>query len=89
MKRELKTPKEGYYLNRATGEFIRHDQLDMALYPEKKYVKVPAAAIFLGAPFLSFAYVIFLPLTGLIGMAVFLGLEIKKAMLMLAHIAIK
>lgn len=88
MKREQKGGvKQGFYLNRATGEFIHLDRIDTMLSPkvEGQFVKVPAAAVIFGAPLISLAYVIFLPLAGLAGLAVFLGLKLRNVALAKGH----
>lgn len=69
------TVKEGFYLKRTTGEFMQlyGDNLILPGSMEVKYLKVSAAVVVVAGPFAGLAFIIFLPLTGIIGIIGFLA----------------
>ncbi len=63
--------KEGFYLKQTTGEFVQlyGDNLILPGSMEVKYLKVPAAVVVVAGPFTGLAFIIFLPLIGIIGIS--------------------
>ena len=72
--------KEGFYLKQTTGEFMQlyGDNLVLSGSMEVKYLKVPAAVVVVAGPFAGLAFIIFLPLTGIIGIIGFLAYKIGQ-----------
>ncbi len=70
--------KKGYYLNLANGELIEM-KFDGRIPAniEGKLIRFPSLLAVLAAPFVGFAYVIFLPFTGIVAFFALLGLKIK------------
>ncbi len=83
MNRKNTEARDGYYLNWATGEVVYLDRIDALLAPKigKEFIRVPAAAIFFGAPLIGLAYVIFLPFTSLAGLVYYLALKVRNGVL--------
>jgi hypothetical protein len=79
--------EKGVYLNVRNGEFI---QLygDVRILPgdtEVKYVKTPGALAVIAGPVAGLAFVIFLPLVGIIGIGAFFAYKIRDGAVALAH----
>ncbi len=72
--------KGGFYLKRTTGEYVQlyRDNLILPGSTEVKYLKVPAAVVVVAGPFAGLAFIIFLPLTGIIGIIGFLAYKIGQ-----------
>ncbi len=72
--------KEGFYLKQTTGEFMQlyGDKLVLPGSMEVKYLKVPAAVVVVVGPFAGLAFIIFLPLTGIIGIMGFLAYKVGQ-----------
>ena len=72
--------KEGFYLKRTTGECVQlyGDNLILPGSMEVKYLKVPAAVVVVAGPFAGLAFIIFLPLTGIIGIIGFLAYKVGQ-----------
>ena len=72
--------KEGFYLKQTTGEFMQlyGDNLILPGSMEVKYLKVPAAVVVLVGPLTGLAFIIFLPLTGIIGIIGFLAYKVGQ-----------
>jgi len=69
---------KGVYLNRANGELVQlHGQvLVLPGGGGERYIKVPGALAVMGGPFIGLAFVIFLPLVGIIGLIGFLAYKL-------------
>ncbi len=92
MKRKNTEARQGYYLNRATGEVVYLDKIDALLAPKigKEYIRVPAAAVFFGAPLIGLAYVVFLPFASLAGLVYFVALKVRNTVLAIGrHLPLK
>ncbi len=72
--------KEGFYLKRSTWEFeqLYGDNLILPGSMEVRYLKVPAAVVVVAGPFAGLAFIIFLPLTGIIGIMGFLAYKVGQ-----------
>lgn len=85
------TVPRGVYLNLSDWELI---QLygDIPALPgngEVKYIKVPAVLAVLGGPFAGLAFIIFLPLAGIIGIISFLAYKMAWGALILGRKALQ
>ena len=79
MKRYYGTEKAplGAYLSLSTWEFTRLEK--EAVLPggkDARYIKVPAAMAMITGPFAGLAFIIFLPLVGIVGLVAFLGYKL-------------
>lgn len=79
--------KVGFYMNLSKGELVQVDSIDslLPLSTEDKFVKIPSVLAILGAPVIGLAYVIFLPLTGICAIFVFLGMRLRSLFAMGSH----
>ncbi len=70
-------PATGYHFDTSKGEFVN---VDSGHHPpgQGRLLRVPAGIVALAAPVLSVAYVIFLPLTGIMAGFAFLGAQLRK-----------
>jgi hypothetical protein len=64
----------GAYLNLSTWEFIRVDKNEPGLPGPRdaRYIKVPAVLAMITGPFAGLAFIIFLPLVGIVGLVAYL-----------------
>lgn len=71
--------RRGYYLNLSNGELI-HLEKDGAIpaTAEGRFIRFPSLLAVIAAPFVGLAYVVFLPLTGIIAMFAYIGLKFKQ-----------
>ncbi len=78
---------KGVYLNRANGELVQLYGQNRVLPGDggMRYIKVPAALAVMGGPFVGLAFVIFLPLIGIIGIGVFLAYKAWRGMIALGR----
>ncbi len=68
----------GYHLDTVTGEFVHFKGTEKdSRKKDSRLVKVPAPFVAVAAPVLSVAYVIFLPLTGIVTFFAFIGMKVK------------
>jgi hypothetical protein len=65
---------KGVYFNRANGELVQLYGAERVLPGDggERYIKVPGALAVMGGPFVGFAFVIFLPFVGIVGLLGFL-----------------
>ncbi|MBI4286063.1 MAG: hypothetical protein HY670_09250 [Chloroflexi bacterium] len=73
--------KQGVYLNMNKGELLQVYGKDLVLPGDDqvKYVRIPAPLAVIGGPFAGLAFIIFVPLTGVIGAAGFLVYKLGHA----------
>ncbi|MFH1383138.1 MAG: hypothetical protein ABIH70_09665 [Chloroflexota bacterium] len=70
----------GTYLGLKTAEFVQA-HVNGTILPggrEVKFLRVPAALLFLGGPLIALAYIIFLPATGIGGLFVLAAVKVKN-----------
>ena len=72
---------KGVYLNLSTGEFAQlyGEEKVLPARKETSYIKVPALLAALAGPFIGLAFIIFLPLTGILGTIAFVGVKAGRA----------
>ena len=73
----MEKAQPGAYLSLSTWEFTRLEK-EAVLPGEKnaRYIKVPAAMAMITGPFAGLAFIIFLPLVGIVGLVAFLGYKL-------------
>ena len=74
------TVREGFYLKRSIWEFESVGRGGNILPGSKEtlYIRVPAAVVVVAGPFAGLAFIIFLPLTGIIGIIGFLAYKVGQ-----------
>ncbi len=67
--------KGGTYWDFRTGEFISVPEKggELPAGAEKRYIRAPLALVIVAGPFMGLLYVMFLPLLGIAGLAIFLA----------------
>jgi hypothetical protein len=85
------TAPRGVYLNLANGELVQLYGGTLVLPGTSgvNYIKIPAALAVIGGPFAGLAFIIFLPLAGLIGVLSFLGYKVGALTLALWYRALQ
>jgi hypothetical protein len=78
---------QGVYLSLSTGEFIQlyGEVLILPGKDEVKYVKVPAPLMMVAGPFVGLAFIIFLPVTGVLGISSLLAYKVGRRAQALGH----
>jgi hypothetical protein len=81
------TVKKGAYLNTKTGEFFSLDAEKNTLPGDKtaRFARVPLAFVLIAGPIVGLAYIIFIPLAGLVSLFVLAGHKVKNWTVALAH----
>ena len=81
----------GVYLNLATGELVQlHGKVHVLPGDGGvKYVRVPAALAVIGSPFIGLAFVIFLPLAGIVGIMSVLVYKAGRGLLFIGRRALQ
>lgn len=70
--------KPGAYVNLGTGQFTFIEGETMNLPRAKaRYVRIPLGLVFILGPVAGLAYIIFLPLAGIVSLVMFTGYKLK------------
>ena len=70
--------KPGTYVNLGTGQFISVDEhLPMLPLAKAKYARIPVGLVFILGPIGGLAYIIFLPLAGIVSLVAYTGYKLR------------